>query len=266
MTAATFDRRQFSRQYPSAEAIQHELALAGYIQRSQRKSSSYRIQRYEIACHSTSCIEIGGDYFDVLHSPDHQVESLKIIVGDVSGHGIDAALLMSSARAFIRARSGIPERPAELVSETNKHFCLDNAETGHFMTMFYLSIDLDTDAITWVRAGHDPAVMIIPNRDYVEELKGVGLPLGVDSNHVFKEYRLSRLPAGTVIAIGTDGIWNAHDEDAELFGKERFYNILWDKAMLGPHEIVESIFNELAAFCRNVPLGDDVTLVVVKIH
>lgn len=265
MPRYTFDRRQFSRPELSIESIQQELAMAGQIQRSLFPTSSQLLNGYEIAGHSIACIEIGGDYYDFLHQSDFLHDTVKIVVGDVSGHGIDAALVVSSARAFIHARSTIAERPKDLISLMNRHLWLDNSHTGHFMTLFCLEVDLDTGNASWVRAGHDPAVVFTPEKGHFHELKGEGLPIGVDYHYSYSAYSLPKPPAGAVIAVGTDGIWNAGNDKGEFFGKDRFREIIRQTAMLSAEEIVQAVFHELGIFCTNVPLDDDVTLVVIKV-
>jgi sigma-B regulation protein RsbU (phosphoserine phosphatase) len=265
MESNTYERRQFSRHELTDQSIGQNLALAGQIQRSFLPSASQCLKGFELAGRSISCTELGGDYFDYLYGQGFQDDSLKVIVGDVSGHGIDAALLMSSARTFIRTRATIPGNPAEVVSDFNQYFYLDNSRTGHFMTLFYLDIDLGTGDASWVRAGHDPALVFNPRTDQFEELKGTGLPLGVDYRHCYREYQLPKLPEGTVIALGTDGIWDARNEKEEFFGKDHFRNILRETSMLSAQEIVNAVLEELGTFCKDVPLDDDVTLVIIKV-
>ncbi|MCP4337614.1 MAG: serine/threonine-protein phosphatase [Desulfobulbaceae bacterium] len=260
-----YERRQFSRLDLSDRSIGQNLVLAGQIQRSFLPSATQCLKGFELAGQSISCIEVGGDYFDYLYGPDFQDDSLKVIVGDVSGHGIDAALLMSSARTFIRTRATFPGKPAEVVSDFNRYFYFDNSRTGYFMTLFYLDVDLVTGDASWVRAGHDPALVFNPQTDRFKELKGIGLPLGVDNRHCYREYPLPKLPEGTIIALGTDGIWDARNEKEEYFGKDHFRNIIRETAMLSAQEIVTTVLEELGTFCRGVPLDDDVTLVIVKV-
>lgn len=265
MESHTSERRQFSRLAFNDQTIGNNLSLAGQVQRSFLPSASPCLKGFELAGQSISCLEVGGDYFDYLYGPDFQNNSLKIIIGDVSGHGIDAALLMSSARTYIRTRATSPGQPAEIVSDMNRYFCLDHSGTGYFMTLFYLDIDLVTGDATWVRAGHDPALVYTPQADRFSELKGSGLPLGVDYCHSYKEYPLLKLPKGSIIAMGTDGIWDTRNEKEESFGKDGFRNILRNSAMLSSQEIVNSVLEELGTFCKGVPLDDDVTLVIIKV-
>jgi sigma-B regulation protein RsbU (phosphoserine phosphatase) len=265
MECNTCERRQFSRLELTDQSIGQNLALAGQIQRSFLPSASYCLKGLELAGRSISCIEVGGDYFDYLYGPDFQDDSLKVVVGDVSGHGIDAALLMSSARTFIRTRATMPGKPTEVVSDLNRYFYSDNSRTGHFMTLFYLDVNLGTGDVSWVRAGHDPAIVFNPRTDQFEELRGTGLPLGVDYRHCYREYQLPKPPKGTVIALGTDGIWDARNGKKEFFGKDHFRNTLRETAMLPAQEIVNNVMEELALFCRGVPLDDDVTLVIIKV-
>ncbi|SHO44209.1 PP2C family protein-serine/threonine phosphatase [Desulfopila aestuarii] len=264
MIANTYDRRQFSRHDLTIDSIEHELAIAGKIQRSFFPSCSQCLGCYELAGNSISCTGIGGDYFDFFLNLDCPHQTAKIVVADVSGHGIDAALLMSSARAFIRSHWSRSKKPDKFISKVNRHFCLDNTRTGHFMTLFYLDVDLDTGNGSWVRAGHDPALLLTPDLDKFYELKGFGLPIGVDCDYCYNAYQFARPPEGTIIAIGTDGIWNAINEDGEFFSKDRFKELLRISSHLSAEEIVDVVFQELAVFCKNVPLDDDITLVIIK--
>ncbi|MCP3892188.1 MAG: serine/threonine-protein phosphatase [Desulfobulbaceae bacterium] len=258
MESNTYERRQFSHLELTDQSI-------GQIQRSFPPSASQCLKGFELAGRSISCIGEGGDYFDFLYGPDFQDDSLKVIVGDVAGHGIDAALLMSSAKTFIRTRATVPGKPAEVVSDINRYFFLKNSHSGHFMTLFFLDVDLGTGDASWVRAGHDPAIIFYPRTERFEELKGVGLPLGVDYGHCYREYQFAKLPQGTVLALGTDGIWEARNDREEFFGKDHFRNILRETVMYSAQEIVNAVLAELATFCSGVSFGDDVTLVIVKV-
>jgi sigma-B regulation protein RsbU (phosphoserine phosphatase) len=95
------------------------LALAGKVQKSLTPGTAPRIEGLDIAGRSAPCEEVGGDYYDFLFGPDYPANSLKIVIGDIAGHGVDAALLMTSARAFIRMRAAQPGRPAEVVHATS---------------------------------------------------------------------------------------------------------------------------------------------------
>ena len=132
------------------------------------------------------------------------------------------------------------------------------------MTLFYMAIDSKNDRINWVRAGHDPAVIYDPKRDLFDELKGDGLALGIDESFEYKENHITGIADGKIIAIGTDGIWEARDKDDRMFGKARFREIIRKPANSGAGDILNAVFDELHEFTQSQKFEDDITLVIVK--
>jgi sigma-B regulation protein RsbU (phosphoserine phosphatase) len=242
------------------------LELAGKVQRSLIPAKPPRIDGLDLAGRTDSCQEVGGDYFDFLYGSDFPAGILRVAVGDISGHGVDAALLMTTARAFTRTRAVQPAGPSVVVANINRDLSLDMGESGSFMTLFYMEIDPAGRTARWVRAGHEPALLYCPVRDQFEELTGVGLPLGVDKDAGYAEQTLSALHSGTLLAVGTDGIWEARDPEGRFFGKERFRDILRREAATSAQDMVAAVFDEVGRFCRGMPYQDDVTLVVIKIE
>ncbi len=242
------------------------LELAGKVQKSLIPAKPPRIDGLELAGRSDPCQEVGGDYFDFLYGPEYPEGTLKVVIGDISGHGVDAALLMTTARAFTRTRAVQPAPPSEVIANINRDLALDMGDSGSFMTLFYMEIDPAQRRACWVRAGHEPGLLYCPVRDRFEELSGTGLPLGVDRDAGFAEQTLSALHPGTLLALGTDGIWEARDPDGRLFGKKRFRDILRRQARSSAQEMVGAVFDELGRFCRGMPYEDDATLVVIKIQ
>ncbi len=242
------------------------LALAGRVQRSLIPRTAPRIAGLDIAGRSDSCDEVGGDYFDYLQDDTGTSPHLKVVVGDISGHGVDAALLMTTARAFIRSRAAQETSPGRAVTLMNRDLCLDMEDTGHFMTLFYMDIDPASRQARWVRAGHEPAQVYDPGRDRFEELLGGGLPLGVEEAFVYDECGLENLKPGTIIALGTDGIWETRDPAGHFFGKERFREALRRNASRPAEEILSAVFEAVQRFSQGIPAEDDITLVIVKIN
>ena len=147
----------------------------------------------------------------------------------------------------------------------NQHLAQDVLDTGRFMTLFYLSIDPQKKSLDWVRAGHDPAIIYDPVRDEFEELKGSGVALGVNEAFDYKENNRRGLTNGQIIAIGTDGIWEAVNREGEMFGKERFRHIIQKNADAAAGDILNAVYSELNQFTRGQRSEDDITLVVIKI-
>jgi sigma-B regulation protein RsbU (phosphoserine phosphatase) len=242
------------------------LELAGKVQRNLIPAKAPVIKGLDIAGRSDPCQEVGGDYFDFLYGPEYPDSALRVVVGDISGHGVDAALLMTTARAFIRMRATQPAEPAQVVGLTNRDLVLDMGDSGSFMTLFYMEIDPNGRTAQWVRAGHEPALLYCPVRDRFEDLVGNGAPLGVDPDFGFTQQSLPALHPGTVLAVGTDGIWEARDPEGRFFGKERFRDVIRRRAASTAQEMVTAVFDEIGRFCQGMSYQDDITLVVIKIE
>lgn len=242
------------------------LELAGQVQRSLIPGTAPKIAGFDIAGRSDPCDEVGGDYFDFLFGPEFSSETLKVVVGDISGHGVDAALLMTTARALIRSRATHPGTPSQIVSAMNRDLAVDMQETGHFMTLFLMDIDPRRGSARWVRAGHEPALIYNPESGKFESLMGEGLPLGIDGNVTYNEYPLNQLTPGGIIVMGTDGIWEATDSAGNCYGKSQFKEIIQDLARKTSDEIVNGVFTEVQNYTRGLPPKDDITLVVIKIE
>ncbi len=242
------------------------LELAGEVQKSLLPQTKPRVQGLDVAGRNISCDEIGGDYFDFLWRRENPEGPFSVAVGDISGHGVDSALLMTSARAFLRMRASQPGTMADIITAMNRHLTQDILETGRFMTLFYMTIDPAKDRIEWIRAGHDPAILYDPGRDTFEELKGGGLALGVNDTVDYQTNHRTGITDGQIIAIGTDGIWEARNKTGEMFGKERFRGILREKAQDDAEVVLNAVYMELDRFTRGQKAEDDITLVVIKVN
>ncbi len=241
------------------------LALAGEVQKSLLPLDKPRVQGLDIAGRNVSCDEIGGDYFDFLWRQDSNQGPFGVVVGDISGHGVDSALLMTTARAFLRMRASQPGSISEIITAMNQHLAQDVLDTGRFMTLFFLSIDPHNKTLDCVRAGHDPALIYDPNEDKFDELKGSGLALGVAEGVSYTENHRQGLKNGQIIAVGTDGIWEALNGDKEMFGKERLRQIISNHATASAADILDAVYHELNTFTLGQKSEDDITLVIVKI-
>ena len=247
------------------ERLRHSLVLAKEIQQALLPRTDPRVPGLDIAGQSIYCEDTGGDYYDYLLSDDPTDRRLGIVMGDVSGHGVSAALLMATSRGFLRQRTALPGTIAEVIADVNRQLIRDVADSGSFMTMFFLQIDPGGRALSWVRAGHDPALFYDPATDNFSELGGEGTVLGVDPDAVYQQYRQADLSDGQVIVLGTDGIWEAHSPDGEMFGKKRLEEIVVRYHQAGARDIMLAILSELDNFQQGQPAEDDITVIVIKI-
>jgi sigma-B regulation protein RsbU (phosphoserine phosphatase) len=241
------------------------LTLAAEVQKSLLPQEQPVVKGLDIAGRNVSCEEIGGDYYDFFWREESKQGPFSIVVGDISGHGVESALLMTTARAFLRMRASQPGTLSEVITAMNHHLALDVLQTGRFMTLFFVTIDLEQKRISWVRAGHDPAFFYDPVRDEFEELKGDGIALGVTDDFTYRENQKDGLRNGQIIAIGTDGIWEAFNREGEMFGKDRFRAIIRRKARESAGDILSAVYDELNQFTLGKKSADDITLAVIKI-
>ena len=247
------------------DQIRQSLFLAQEVQQTLLPRESPKVDGLDIAANIVYCDETGGDYYDYLDSGETYPGSFTMAVGDVSGHGIPSALMMATARAFLRQRSVLPGTPADIVSDVNHQITRDFEASGGFMTLFYLSIDPVNKSLCWVRAGHDPAILYDPATDKFDELRGAGMALGVDADGRYEQFHKAGLKEGHVIVLGSDGLWEARNPQGEMFGKEPIHQIIRQFPNATAREILTACFNRFNVFLGDRAPEDDVTLVVIKL-
>jgi len=232
------------------------------VQQKLLPKSDPRFKGLDIAGQSYYCEETGGDYYDYLQEDENKID---LVVGDVSGHGISSALLMSSARAFLRQRSSMGGSILEIITDVNRQLTEDVEDSGQFMTLFYGRVNIIEKTFNWVRAGHDAAFFYDRHSDIFEELGGQGLPLGVSEEAVHEELQ-RRIKPGQIIVIGTDGIWETHNPQGVMFGKDNLQRIIRDQAAQSAREILMAVMEALEDYRdRQKKKEDDITLVVIKV-
>jgi sigma-B regulation protein RsbU (phosphoserine phosphatase) len=168
--------------------LEESLTLAQQVQQRLLPHAPPEFPGFNVTGKSIYCDQTGGDYFDYLVLPEENGR-LSVVVGDVAGHGIASALLMATARALFRMRVSKSGTPADIVSDMNRFLSRDLQGSGQFMSLYYLVLDSINKAMTWVRAGHDPALHYIPSRDWFEPMLGEGLVLGVRDDWQYNQYQ-----------------------------------------------------------------------------
>jgi serine phosphatase RsbU (regulator of sigma subunit) len=223
------------------------------------------LEDVDLCGRSIYCDDTGGDYYDYFAKPSAYGRKLNLVVGDVSDHGLPSALLMTTARGFLREAANRPGSVANVVESVNRQLTRDVQATGRFMTLFLLEIDLQNRSLHWVRAGHEPALLYEPRTGEFEELRGQGgLPLGVLADWVYEE-NFRELAHGQMIAIGTDGIWEARNAEGCMFGKQVLQQVIRENAARPAAEIVHRVLEALKQFLFPLDLQDDATLVIAKV-
>lgn len=242
------------------QILKESLTLAQEVQQSLIPQKAPIVDGFEVAGRSLYCDETGGDYIDYLPLKD----GLAVVVGDVSGHGVAAALLMTTARALLRMRASIGGSPAEFVTALNRSLAYDVQNSGRFMTLMYFRLNPDERTATWVRAGHEPALHYSPDTNRFSEFRGEGLALGVLDDVAYDEYTTPPLRSGDVVVIGTDGITETRDPKGRLFGRQRLMEVVRKNADQPASSILDACLREVRHFRAAHPQEDDETLVVIK--
>jgi sigma-B regulation protein RsbU (phosphoserine phosphatase) len=256
--------RQTTNSQTQMKKVQMSLEQASRIQQTLLPKSDPDVEGYDIAGQSIWCDETSGDYYDFIYPEDWKQEKIGIVVADVIGHGISAALLMTTVRASLRERILSPGSGPAIVSHVNNRLVKDIEELNLFVTMFYSEIDLNQKFFRWVHAGHESAILYDATNDSFKTLGGDGVPLGIMDDWVYEEAETEITP-GQIILIGTDGIKEACNSQGEYFGNERLMTIVREHAAKAAKDLLNEIFESLNRFRHPAERKDDETLVVVKV-
>jgi phosphoserine phosphatase RsbU/P len=240
------------------ERLERELQLAMEIQQRFQPAAPPTVAGYELQGISFPCYEIGGDYYDFIKRDDGR---LVIALGDVSGKGTAAALLMSSLHASIHAQSGAHETLAQTISAVNRYLA-DNIPANRFVTLFYAVLEPETGAVSFLNAGHNPP-LIVHAAGTVEQLASGGLPLGIKRNAEYREGR-TQMQMGDVLVIYSDGVTEAASPSGEEFGPTRLYEVVSRNIDASAAGIRDRIESALTKFSQGTQAADDITLVIVK--
>ncbi|MEJ5359864.1 MAG: SpoIIE family protein phosphatase [Desulfobacterales bacterium] len=250
------------------EALRHRirllsaLKLAEEVQANLLPSRPPEIPGVELAGTSRYCEEIGGDYYDFIPLPEGAV---AVVVADVAGHGVDAALFMASARSFLLSQAQRFRGGSRLLRVVNRYITRDSAQTGRFISLFLLEIRPAEKRLRWVRAGHGPGLLYEPGSGRFRELDGAGMALGVSEEARFPEYEHAGWEPGSLVVIATDGLIESRNPQGELFGAGRLREAVRAASGLSAPALRDRLIAEVEAFRGTARQEDDVTLVVARL-
>ena len=239
----------------------HSLKIAEEVQQNLLPDHSPVFEGFDISGTSIYCEETGGDYYDYFQLPGGK---LGVVVADACGHGVGAAMLMTSVRAFLTAAISDYQSPAQLLKDINRHITHDYAKSSRFTSMFFLEINALTKDLKWVRAGHEPPAFYRVGTDSFSRLDGSGLVLGIDESFTYEDKTMSCILPGDIIVIGTDGISETRNKKEEVFEHKRLEKMIRDHSQESAQAIQEAIVTEVNTFRGNLEQEDDITLVVIK--
>jgi sigma-B regulation protein RsbU (phosphoserine phosphatase) len=240
------------------ERMEHELQLASEIQQRFLPSAAPQVAGYELQGISFPCYEIGGDYYDFIEREDKR---MVIALGDVSGKGTAAALLMSSLHAAIHAQATSNHSIVETITEVNRYLA-ENTPANRFVTLFYAELDPQTGALSFLNAGHNPPI-IVHAAGTMENLASGGLPLGIMPEAFYREGH-TQLQPGDVLVAYSDGVSEAVNPAGEEFGAQRLYEVIARNLDASAAGIRDRIEAALSKWAQGTPAADDITMVIVK--
>ncbi len=203
---------------------------------------------------------VGGDFFDFIPLDEN---SVGIAIGDVTDHGVPAALFMALAVTILRAESRRTKSPYETLTSVNRQL-LEVNDTGMFVTMIYGVLDYKTRQFQYVRAGHSLPLLLDANNNFVSLDQNVGQPLGLFSDISLDEQTIS-LPHKSLLLMYTDGITEAVNNDDEFYGIDRLQQVLKENCQNSASDICESVWRSLEDHLKDAPQQDDVTIMTMSV-
>jgi len=240
------------------ERMERELALATEIQQRFQPSGPPEIDGYEFQGISFSCYEIGGDYYDFVPKPDGK---MLVALGDVSGKGTAAALLMSSLHAAIHAQVAAKSSLDTMIVSVNRYLA-ENTPANRFVTLFAAELEPSDGTIQFINAGHNPPLVGRADGTVVQ-LESGGLPLGIMGGAEYEAGSV-QLGHGEVLVIYSDGVTEAVNLKDEEYGIERLSEVISKNFGSSASGIRDKVESALSVFTETAPANDDITLVIVK--
>lgn len=240
------------------KVMESELAQASEIQQSLLPPKPPQIPGYDLAGYNLPCRTVGGDYYDFLSYKDGR---LGIVVGDVSGKGLPAALLMSSLQARVQMLMETAPDPASAVTTLNRNLA-ERALPGRFITFFYGLLDPATGTLEYSNAGHNYPLLLRANGD-VEELPGSEIVMGLFPSTTYK-LRTAKLDHGDMLALYSDGVTEACNPDGDELGEQGLAKFLSERWKNTCAEMVGGLADYVRNWCSSTSFADDFTIVLAR--
>jgi sigma-B regulation protein RsbU (phosphoserine phosphatase) len=238
--------------------VREEMRLAHDIQVGLQPTDSPEVPDYDLDGVSVPARTVGGDYLDYIHINESR---LALAVGDVSGKGLPASLLMANVQATLRGQADWCESVSQCLGRANDLLCR-SVRRGSFVTLFYCVLDTDQHTVTFANAGHNRPFLVHPGADPVTLRQG-GLVLGVKTGFPYVEEQVEMKP-GSVLCIYSDGVSEAMNTRGEQFTEERLEATVAEHANRPAREIREGILAAIDAFTDGAPQHDDLTILILK--
>jgi sigma-B regulation protein RsbU (phosphoserine phosphatase) len=237
--------------------IQEELRMAKDIQMNLLPKKFPVIDRYDIFAINESASEVGGDYYDFIKLSDSKI---AFCLGDITGKGMPAAMLMANLQATLRSQAAIQKSIKDILRNCNI-FLFHSTDSNKFATLFYAELDASQNLLIYCNAGHDSPLVV--NEDKVMRLEKGGLLLGCFELAEY-EQESKEIVLNEIIVIYSDGVTEAMNENEEEFGEDRLKIIITLNLNLSSKELAEKIIGEVKNHSLKVPQSDDISLMIIK--
>lgn len=256
--AIALENARLHREALERERLEREMHLAAEIQRQILPKGAPAVPGFQLVGWNRPARQVGGDYYDLLALPDGRVE---LVVGDVSGKGIPAALMVSTLHSALRLLLDQAGFGPSLLERLNRHI-LESSAPNKFITLLIAELEPWTGLLRYLNAGHNPGFLVREN-GRVEELSSGGLPLGLLPNSRYQPRELVVEP-GDIVCFYSDGITEAESIDEEEFGTERLIGILRKHKGFTLQEVLETLQGAVTRFAVGKPQYDDQTVVLLR--
>jgi serine phosphatase RsbU (regulator of sigma subunit)/pSer/pThr/pTyr-binding forkhead associated (FHA) protein len=237
----------------------HDLAQARRIQKEALPAADPDIAGWDIAGTNTPCYTVGGDYYDYITRPQG---NLAFALGDVSGKGTPAAMMMMVLRATVHSSTQKENAVASIITQTNQ-VMYNNTPAQSYVTFFLGDLEPNTGDLRYVNAGHVPPILYRRATREIERLETGGTVVGLFETAPFEEGQ-TRLEPGDILIVFTDGISESWDENEEEFGEDRLGDLIKQNNDQTAHKLMETIESEIEQFTKGSRPSDDRTLLVLK--
>ena len=259
--ARDHERRQKELAELNNARVMRDMEIAQQIQISFLPESPPELAGIEMGGRCISAAHVGGDYYDFFRRDE---ETVDLLIADVSGHSVGAALVMSEVRTLLRAQVKSATSAGSILQRLNSQLYDDLTRSELFITMFYAKYNAGTGRLSYANAGHNHPMICRKGQDSCIELDAEGLILGVKPSVDFEE-RFIDLQQGDVLLFYTDGLTEATNPEGEMFENGRVCSHLGAVAHLPVPEIIDSFYRSVSEFTGSTTLQDDISLVVLKI-
>jgi sigma-B regulation protein RsbU (phosphoserine phosphatase) len=247
------------REMVGRERLKRELELGRQIQHDMQPQQPLRLGLTEIQGVSVPAREVGGDFFNYFALPDGQV---ALLVGDVAGKGVGAALLMANIQASLRTRFSLGQDLSSIADEIDRDI-ETNSPGQMYATVFIGVLDLQTRRLRYVNAGHHPQY-VLRHRGGLERMGATGLPAGLLAGRGYAQEDV-QLDAGDLLFFYTDGCPETDNDQEEMFGAERLEALLAVSGLVRPDEVLQHVEAALRSFRGSKEPFDDATMMAVRV-